>query len=293
MLPISSKGKKAKLSDSDPEDSGIRTIYDKYGGEREEMFSEAEIGEILKMHRELAAGGGEQEQEPEGAWLTSPLDGFDDPLQALNDKLASISQQKASQDSALLAMQNKLEQLATAEQMLDGGVNPDYIAETYLPTDSPRAQPKQQDEEESDSEGELDMQRAMKQLGGETRLAKDLFRDLDDDATLDQRCRHLDAIFERLPQTPNYVPQVESQRFLEERKGLLSNKVHLDKYPNETWGPSPEYTDEEDQLEKEKMMELVASQDWQAYQDLSTKRDGRDDKAGGSAERRKLAEAAF
>ena len=40
MLPISSKKKKAKLSDSDPEDSGIQTIFDKYSEEKEEMFSD-------------------------------------------------------------------------------------------------------------------------------------------------------------------------------------------------------------------------------------------------------------
>ena len=73
-----------------------------------------------------------------------------------------------------------------------------------------------------------------------------MFQDLDD-ASLDQRMDNLDEIFERLPKTPHYQPQNESQqRFLEERKGLLSNKVHLDKYPNETFAHSPEYTDEED-----------------------------------------------
>ena len=41
---------------------------------------------------------------------------------------------------------------------------------------------------------------------------------------------------------------------MEERKGLLSNRVHLDKYPDAWAACSPEYTDEEDQLEKEKMM---------------------------------------
>ena len=83
-------------------------------------------------------------------------------------------------------MQNKLEQLATAEQMIDEGVNPDDIIQMYLPADPPQTEPpKQIDVEESDSEGELkDIRVAMKQLGGETRLAKDLFQDLED-ATLD------------------------------------------------------------------------------------------------------------
>ena len=45
LLPISTK-KKAKLSDTqsdDTEDAGIRTIYNKYSEEKEEMFSEVEI----------------------------------------------------------------------------------------------------------------------------------------------------------------------------------------------------------------------------------------------------------
>ena len=53
MLPISSKKKKAKLSDSDPEDSGIQTIFDKYSEEKEEMFSDVQIQKILKVHQEL------------------------------------------------------------------------------------------------------------------------------------------------------------------------------------------------------------------------------------------------
>ena len=73
---------------------------------------------------------------------------------------------------------------------------------------------------------------------------------------------------------------------MEERKGLLSNKVHLDKYPDASWAYSPEYTDEEDQLEKEKMMQRVL---WQSYQDETTKRP-RDDK---SEERRQVAQNAF
>ena len=38
-------------------------------------------------------------------------------------------------------MQNKLEQLATAEQMMDEGVNPDYIAEMFLPGEGRKEAP--------------------------------------------------------------------------------------------------------------------------------------------------------
>ena len=39
----------------------------------------------------------------------------------------------------------------------------------------------------------------------ETRLAKDLFPDFDE-SSLDRGMQRLDEIFERLPQTANYVP---------------------------------------------------------------------------------------
>lgn len=62
-----------------------------------------------------------------------------------------------------MAMQNKLEQLATADQMLDEGVNPDYITEMYLPKNPTHEERKNADPTESDSEGELkDIQTAMK-----------------------------------------------------------------------------------------------------------------------------------
>lgn len=90
MLPISTK-KKAKLSDTqsdDTEDAGIRTIYNKYSEEKEEMFSEVEIKQILKMHQELAKT--EEEKEMNAAVLLEEEEDFD-PFKALNDKLASIS----------------------------------------------------------------------------------------------------------------------------------------------------------------------------------------------------------
>ena len=90
---------------------------------------------------------------------------------------------------------------------MDEGVNPDYIAEVYLPREGRREAPKKP-MASSDSEGELDIQNAVKAAlggGGETRLAKDLFPELDE-SSLDRRMQHLDEIFERLPQTPNYVP---------------------------------------------------------------------------------------
>lgn len=92
MLPISTKKKKAKLSDSDPDDCGIQTIYDKYSGEKHEMFSEEEVQQIIKMHQELAKC--EKTEELNNTWLHSrehrDLD-YADPLKDLNEKLASFS----------------------------------------------------------------------------------------------------------------------------------------------------------------------------------------------------------
>ena len=54
---------------------------------------------------------------------------------------------------------------------------------------------------------------------------------------------------------------------MEERKGLLSNKVHMEKYPDASWAYSPERSDSEDQQEKERIMDQL----WGEYNDQTTK----------------------
>ena len=88
--------------------------------------------------------------------------------------------------------------------MIDEGVNADYIIENYLPQEALKP-----DLVGSDSEGELNYHNAMKVISkdpfGDTRLAKDLFRDLQD-SPLDEQMLNLNEIFEHLPKNPNYVP---------------------------------------------------------------------------------------
>ena len=75
----------------------------------------------------------------------------------------------------------------------------------------------------------------------DVRPAKELFEVIDESRQ--------DKQIEKLQQTSGkqkFVDEDHRQRFMEERKGLLSNKVHMEKYPDASWAYSPERSDSED-----------------------------------------------
>ena len=110
----------------------------------------------------------------------------------------------------------------------------------------------------SESDGELDIAKMLGTSCTEVRPAKELFQVMDE-SEIDKKFTN----FEQTPIKQQFYDEDHKQRFMEERKGLLSNKVHMEKYPDASWAYSPERSDSEDQLEKEVMMDLL----WDSYND--------------------------
>ena len=80
------------------------------------------------------------------------------------------------QDEELMAMQKKIECIFTAEQMMNEGVDLDYITEVYL-------QPDKHDikrDVASESDGEIDIAQMLVTSCNDIRPAKELFEVMDE-----------------------------------------------------------------------------------------------------------------
>ena len=118
----------------------------------------------------------------------------------------------------------------------------------------------------------------------EVRPAKELFQVMDE-SEVDRKLTE----FEQTPIKQQFYDEDHKQRFMEERKGLLSNKVHMEKYPDASWAYSPERSDSEDQLEKEVMMDLL----WDSYNDQTTKPREASSEERKNNERKRIVEDCF